>query len=120
MAAPTEPHAIPYRALVKQLNGPFKPRISGNRFALGTFTLSNTNSPVADARRLHFPWVVGVENPSIPLSTTRPRITPSSSLAQTTATVEKGALLIHILLPFRMTWSPASLKLLSIPLGSLP
>src|SRR5579863_4038359 len=103
MAAPTDPHAIPYRAFVRQLNGPFNPLISGNRFALGTFTLSKTSSPVADARRLHLPWVVGVEKPSIPLSTTNPRISPCSSFAHTTATCANGALLIHILLPFNIT-----------------
>ena len=31
-----------------------------------------------------------------------------------------GALLIHILAPFKITWSPASFILVSIPLGSLP
>ena len=41
---------------------------------------------LAEARRLHLPWVVGVVNPSIPRSTISPRISPSSSFAQTTAT----------------------------------
>src|ERR1700761_3493925 len=120
MAAPTTPQAMPYRALVRQLRGPLSPLTLGRMFCFGTFTLSKTSSPVADARRLHLPWVVGVENPSMPLSTITPRIEPSSSFAHTTATCEKGALLIHILLPFRITWSPASRILVSIPLGSLP
>ena len=58
--------------------------------------------PVAEALRLHFPCVAGVVNPSIPRSTTRPRISPVSSFAQTTAMSAKGALLIHILEPLRI------------------
>jgi hypothetical protein len=38
-----------------------------------------------------------VEKPSMPLSTIKPLTMPCSSFAQTTATCEKGALLIHIL-----------------------
>src|SRR6476660_6228115 len=103
MAAPTVPHAIPYRAFVKQLSGPFNPFTFGRIFSFGTFTLSKTNSPVADARRLHLPWVVGVVNPFIPLSNTSPLTSPCSSFAHTTATWEYGALLIHIFDPFRIT-----------------
>src|SRR5689334_13230748 len=120
MAAPIAPQAMPYRAFVRQPNGPLRPLILGNIFSLGTFTLSKTSSPVAEARRLHFPCVVGVENPSIPLSTTSPRTSPASSFAQTTATWEKGALLIHIFAPLRTTWSPASRIFVNILLGSLP
>src|SRR4029079_6536340 len=103
IAAPIAPQAIPYLAFVKQLNGPFKPFTLGKLCSFGTFTLSKTKSPVADARKLHLPCVVGVVKPSMPLSRIRPRISPASSLAQITATCEKGALLIHILLPLRIT-----------------
>src|SRR5215213_1256813 len=103
MAAPNAPHAIPYRAFVRHPKGPLRPFTFGKIFSFGTFTLSKTSSPVADARRLHLPCVVGVLNPSIPLSTTKPLISPSSSLAQTTATWEYGALEIHILLPLSIT-----------------
>ena len=72
--------------IVKQPKGPFKPFTPGKIFSLGTFTLSKTSSPVALARRLHLPCVVGVLNPSMPLSTTKPRMSPVSSLAHTTAT----------------------------------
>jgi len=43
----------------------------------------------------------GVSKPFVPRSTTKPAIDSalSSSLAQTTATSAKGALVIHILLP---------------------
>src|SRR5688572_6644883 len=97
------PQAIPYLAFVRQPNGPFNPFTLGKIFAFGTFTLSNTSSPVADARRLHLPCVVGVVNPFIPLSRIRPLMSPLSSFAHTTATCEKGALLIHILAPFSIT-----------------
>src|SRR4029078_4853337 len=120
MAAPIVPHAMPYLAFVKQLSGPFNPFMFGRMFSLGTFTLSKTSSPVADARRLHLPCVVGVVKPFIPLSNISPLTSPCSSFAHTTATCEYGALLIHIFEPFRITWSPASLKWLSIPEGSLP
>ena len=59
-------------------------------------------------------------NPSIPRSTTNPRISPFSSFAQTTAKSAKGAFEIHILAPFKITWSPASLKLVTIPAGLDP
>src|SRR5689334_18149276 len=39
-AAPRVPQAIPNRALLRQLNGPFRPLTFGNIFALGTFTSS--------------------------------------------------------------------------------
>src|SRR5829696_1730850 len=120
MAAPNAPHAIPYRAFVRHPKGPLRPFTLGKIFSFGTFTLSKTSSPVADARRLHLPCVVGVLKPSIPLSTTRPLMSPASSFAHTTATCAYGALEIHILLPFRMTWSPASFILVSIPAGLLP
>ena len=120
MAAPIAPQAIPYLAFVKHPSGPFNPLMFGKIFSLGTFTLSNTSSPVALARRLHLPCVVGVLKPSMPLSTIIPFISPASSLAHTTASWLYGALLIHILAPFKITWSPASLILLSILLGSLP
>src|ERR1051325_3047059 len=99
MAAPIAPHDIPYRALFKQPNGPLRPFTFGNIFSLGTFTLSNTSSPVALARKLHLPWVSGVEKPFDPRSTIIPRILPDSSFAHTTAISANGALLIHILAP---------------------
>src|SRR3954469_19294765 len=103
MATPSAPHAIPNLALDRQDNGPFSPLMLGNIFSLGTFTLSKTSSPVADARKLHLPCVVGVVNPFISLSTINPLISPASSLAHTTATWEKGALLIHIFAPLSIT-----------------
>lgn len=41
--------------------------------------------PVADALRKNLPSIFGVERPFIPRSKMKPRILPSSHLAQTTA-----------------------------------
>src|SRR5690606_15218237 len=95
------PHDMPYLALFRQPSGPFNPLTFGKIFSLGTFTLSNTSSPVALALRLHFPCVSGVENPLYPLSTINPLISPFSSFAQTTAISANGELLIHIFAPFK-------------------
>src|SRR5690606_12656387 len=97
---PIAPHAIPKRAESRQLKGAPRPERPVNKFCLGTFTLSNTSSPVVEARRDHFPLVSGVLKPSIPLSTISPCIRPLSSLAHTTAISAIGELVIHILAPF--------------------
>jgi len=60
------------KAESKQPKGAPNPDLFGNRFSLGTFTLSNINSPVEEALNDHLLWVSGVENPSIPRSTIRP------------------------------------------------
>ena len=120
MAAPKAPHAIPKRAESRQLNGAPKPDRFGKILLLGTLTFSKINSPVDDALKDSFPCISGVEKPSIPLSTINPCILPDSSFAQTTAMCANGALEIHILAPFRITWSPSSLKLESIPPGFEP
>jgi hypothetical protein len=51
------------------------------------------------ARSPTLPWIAGVDRPGIPRSSTKPRIEPPSSLAQTTNTSAIGELVIHILLP---------------------
>src|SRR5258706_3393433 len=114
------PHEIPYRAELRQPSGPFNPLTFGKIFSFGTFTLSKTSSPVALARSDHLPCVSGVVNPFIPRSRISPFISPFSSLAHTTATSANGALLIHIFEPLRITWSPLSLKLDSMPDGLEP
>ena len=81
------------------MNGPFRPRTSGNAFSSGQNTSSITTSPVIDARSPTLPSIFGVLSPLAPLSRTKPRIAPSSSLAQTTNTSAIGELVIHILLP---------------------
>ena len=92
--SPTDSRGAEFR----QPSGPFSPLTFGRIFSFGTFTLSNTNSPVALARNDHLPCVSGVLNPGIPRSRIIPRIIPASSLAHTTAMSAKGALDIHILL----------------------
>ena len=72
MAAPMAPQAIPNLAESKQPSGAPKPDLFGSKFSLGTFTLSKISSPVADARSDHLLCVSGVENPSIPRSTSNP------------------------------------------------
>ena len=94
--------------------------MAGSIFFFGTLTLSNINSPVADALRDHLLWVSGVVNPSMPLSTIIPWILLFSSLAQTIAISAKGELEIHILDPFKITSSPSLLKFVIIPLGFDP
>ena len=74
-------------------------------FAAGTRTSLHTISPVGLARRLILPWMVGVSKPSMPRSTTKPRIDsgpPSSTFAHTSARSAMGELVIHILVPLRM------------------
>jgi hypothetical protein len=60
-----------------------------------------TTSPVVEARKPTLPWMAGVERPLAPFSSTKPRISPSSVLAQTMKTSAIGALLIQVLVPVR-------------------
>ena len=92
------PQAMPARATLRQPNGPARPFTFGSRFSSGTNTSSSTISPVIEARNESLPSILGVENPLVPRSTKKPRMTPSS-LAHTTARSATGALVIHILAP---------------------
>jgi hypothetical protein len=58
-----------------------------------------TISPVIEARSENFPSVLGALRPFMPFSSRKPRIVPSSSLAQTTKTSAMGELVIHIFAP---------------------
>ena len=71
--------------------------------------LTEKGAPVAEALSDHLLWVSGVEKPSIPLSTIRPWMRPSSFLAQTTAMSAKGEFDIQSLAPFSRKWSPSSI-----------
>ena len=57
---------------------------------------------------------------NIPFSNKNPRITSSSSLAQTTATSAMEPFVIHILDPLIIQSSPSLFALVSIPAGSEP
>ena len=92
---------MPKRALLRQPNGPPKPRASGSLFSSGTNTLSITTSPVHEARKESLFLSFGVVRPSMPRSRMKPRMTSSSSFAHTTNTSASGALEIHILAPLR-------------------
>ena len=60
------PQAMPKRAESRHIIGAPNPLLFGRRFSLGTFTSVKTNSPVALARKLHWPCVSGVVKPGIP------------------------------------------------------
>jgi hypothetical protein len=64
--------------------------------------LSITISPVIDVRRPTLPWIFGADRPLEFFSKTKPRIAPSSSLAQTTNTSAIGEFEIHIFVPVRL------------------
>jgi hypothetical protein len=60
-----------------------------------------TISPVIEARNDSLPSIFGAESPFMPFSSTKPRMSPASSFAQTTKTSAMGELEIHIFAPFR-------------------
>src|SRR6266446_4863982 len=93
---------MPKRALLRQVNGPLRPRTSGNAFSSGQNTLSITTSPVIEVRRPTLPWILGADRPFTDFSRMKPRISPASSLAQTTKTSAIGELEIHVLVPVRV------------------
>mmetsp|Transcript_31908 Transcript_31908/g.92696 ORF Transcript_31908/g.92696 Transcript_31908/m.92696 type:complete len:264 (-) Transcript_31908:397-1188(-) len=99
LAAPMAPQEMPKRALFRQEKGPPNPRASGSWFSAGTGTSSMKIIPVAEARRENFPSILGAERPAKSFSKMNPRITPSSSLAQTTKTSAMGELVIQFLEP---------------------
>lgn len=68
---------------------------------LGTRTLSSDISPVIEALNDSLPFILLAVSPFIPFYKTKPRMSPFSSLAQTTKTSAIGELVIHILEPFK-------------------
>ena len=68
----------------------------------------------------HFPCISGAEKPLESLSTTIPKISPSSFFAQTTAMSATGEFVIHIFAPFKIRQSPSSLTFVTIPAGFEP
>jgi len=63
-------------------------------FDAGTRTSSIMIMPVAEARSENLPSILGVVRPPMPRSRMKPRMTPASSLAQTTNTSAMGELVI--------------------------
>src|SRR5262245_698349 len=90
---------MPYRALLRHVNGPLRPRTSGNAFSAGQNTSLITISPVRLVRRPILPWIGGAVRPFQPFSRMKPRIASLSSLAHTMNTSAIGLLVIHDLVP---------------------
>ena len=65
-------------------------------------------------------WISGAEKPGIPFSTTKPRISPSSVRAQTTAMSAIVPFVIHILLPLMIQSEPSRRACVRIVPGSEP
>src|SRR5215475_9884778 len=99
------PQAMPKRAWLRQANGAPRPREVGRRLSLGIRQSDRMISPVCEARRDIFLRMLLVSNPGVLRSTKKPRTvfgSSSSSLAQTTATLQIGAFVIHILVLLRI------------------
>ena len=79
-----------------------------------------TISPVSEARSENLPSIFGADRPAMPFSRIKPRIAPSSVLAQTTKTSAIGELVIHILEPVRRQPSAVSTARVFIEPGSEP
>ena len=56
--------------------------------------------PVTEARSENFPSIFGVLSPFMPFSSRKPRMSPASSLAQTSSTSAIGELVIQVFEPF--------------------
>mmetsp|Transcript_22897 Transcript_22897/g.67365 ORF Transcript_22897/g.67365 Transcript_22897/m.67365 type:complete len:287 (+) Transcript_22897:203-1063(+) len=129
-AAPRAPHAMPYRAELRQANGPPRPRARGSMFASGTRTPSSRMEPVIEARSDSLPGIGGVASAPGCLASTaarsirKPRTAPlsASARAQTSSRSAMGELVIHVLPPER-THSRAvasQTARVPIPAGSEP
>src|SRR5205823_11391710 len=71
-----------------------------------------------DARIENLPWMSRVEKPGVPFSTRKPRISPSSVFAQTTATSAIKPFVIQSFVPLRTYASPLRTARVFIPPGS--
>ncbi len=79
-----------------------------------------TISPVIEARSENLPSILGALSPFMPFSSMKPRMTPSSVLAQTTKTSAIGELEIHILAPLSTQPPSTFLARVFMPPGSEP
>ena len=111
---------MPKRASFRQESGPRSVDAPGNIASAGTRTSCSTSSDVTEARSEIFLWISGAENPGIPFSTRKPRISPSSVRAQTTATSAIVPLVIHIFAPLRIQSEPSRRACVRIVPGSEP
>ena len=92
----------------------------GNMLSAGTRTSSSTSSDVTEARSDIFLWISGAENPGVPFSTMKPRISSSSVRAQTIAMSAIVPFVIHILAPLRIQSDPSRRACVRIVPGSEP
>ena len=92
----------------------------GSMFSAGTRTSSSTSSEVTDARSESFLWISGALKPRVPFSTMKPRISPSSVRAQTTAMSAIVPFVIHIFVPLRIQSAPSRRACVRIVPGSEP
>ena len=120
MAAPTAPQAMPYRAWVRQPRALPRPTAPGSASSSRIRTFSSTSSLVTDARIDALVWMSWAENPGVCGSTRNPRTTPSSALAQTSATSAIEPLVIHILVPSSAHPPETRRARVCIAPGSLP
>jgi hypothetical protein len=91
----------------------------GSTFASGTRTSSKNSSDVTDARSEYFRRMSRATKAGIPFSTRNPR-TPSSVIAQTTATSASVPLVIHVFAPRSTQSPPRRTACVFIVPGSLP
>ena len=113
------PHTIPYRASLKQDNGPFSPTTPGSTESSGRRTSSSTSSEVTEARSDSLRSMSRVENPGGAGGTWNPR-TPASAVALTAAGSAMPPFVIHILVPDRTHSEPSRVAEVRIRPGSLP
>ena len=69
-------------------------------FSAGTNTSDIMIMPVMDARSENLPSIFGALSPFMPFSRMKPRMSPLSSLAQTSSTSAIGELVIQVFEPF--------------------
>ena len=120
-AAPITPQAIPYRAELRQVNGPLKLWTSGSTLSSGTNTWSIKIIPVAEARSANLPSRYGVSNPfESLLSKINPLKTPCSSFAQIINKSAIGELVIQVFEPVSSYPPLTFLAIDFIPAGSDP
>eukprot|EP00418_Pyrodinium_bahamense_P038886 CAMPEP_0179190664 /NCGR_PEP_ID=MMETSP0796-20121207/94677_1 /TAXON_ID=73915 /ORGANISM="Pyrodinium bahamense, Strain pbaha01" /LENGTH=217 /DNA_ID=CAMNT_0020894843 /DNA_START=257 /DNA_END=911 /DNA_ORIENTATION=- len=84
----------------RHAKGPRMPVTFGSTFSFGIFTSSSWIMPVGEARSENLPSILGVDRPSMPRSTMKPRTLSSVDvLAQTMQMSAMGELVIQFLAP---------------------
>ena len=113
------PQMIPYRASLRQENGPFRPVTPGSTASAGSRTSVSVMSHWMDARMDSLGSIAVAVNPGVSVGITKPRI-PSWVLAQMIATSAIEARPIQRLVPVSSQPSPSRTAVVSMLDGSLP